>query len=202
MIGLIIATLSEAKPFIVELSLVEDTTYPFRVFTGKGVLLLICGIGKANSAMGSAFCCNQFKPNIIVNLGAAGSTVNSHTLGEIYHISGIYEFDRPVFTTGRPHHTKTDFLEGFKLATLATQDRAIITAEDRREVSTLATLVDMEGAAVAQTCAKMEVRCLLFKFISDTPDHPEGENIYANIKRYRMGLFNYFQRKILPVIQP
>ncbi|MFW2366544.1 MAG: hypothetical protein ACN4GW_09015, partial [Desulforhopalus sp.] len=99
------------------------------------------------------------------------------------------------------HHTKTDFLEGFKLATLATQDRAIISVEDRREVSTLATLVDMEGAAVAQTCAKMGVRCLLFKFISDTPEHPEGEDIFANIKRYRMGLFNYFRRHILPEIQ-
>lgn len=200
MIAIVMATLSEAKPFIIELSLVEDTAHPFRVFTNKGVLLLICGIGKANSAMGTAYCCNQFSPSIIVNLGAAGSTVNSHSLGEIYHISEIYEFDRPVFTTGRPHYTKTDVLEGFKLATLATQDRAIITVEDRREVSTLATLVDMEGAAVAQTCAKMGVRCLLFKFISDTPDHPEGDDIYANIKKYRMGFFHYFQKHILPAV--
>ena len=200
MIGIVMATLSEAKPFIVELSLVEDTTHPFRVFNGKDLLLLICGIGKANSAMATAYCCHEFTPSVIVNLGAAGSTVNSHSLGEIYHISEIYEFDRPVFTTGKPHYTKTDPLKGFKLATLATQDRAIITAEDRQEVSSLATLVDMEGAAVAQTCTKMGVWCLLFKFISDTPEHPEGEDIYANIKRYRMGFFHYFQKHILPAV--
>jgi nucleoside phosphorylase len=194
------ATLSEAKPFIVELSLIEDTSHPFKVFSGKGVLLLICGIGKANSAMATAYCCREFSPGVVINLGAAGSTVNSHSLGEICHISEVYEFDRPVFATGQPHHTRTDTLPGMKTAILATQDRAIISAEDRREVSSLATLVDMEGAAIAQTCARMGVRCLLFKFISDTPDHPEGEHIYANIKKYRMGLFHYFHRHIFPAI--
>jgi adenosylhomocysteine nucleosidase len=197
---LVMATLSEAKPFIEGLCLVQKEGTPFPVFTGDGRVLLVCGIGKVNAAMGTAYACLKLDPSVIVNLGAAGATDHNSSLGDIFHINRIYEFDRPALRTGKPCLTETDTLPGFKPAAIATQDRPVLLPDDRREIARLAGLIDMEAAGIAQTCRKFSVKCLIFKFVSDTPEHIEGNDIVANIKKYRTPFYAFFIRYIFPLL--
>ncbi|MCP4673293.1 MAG: 5'-methylthioadenosine/S-adenosylhomocysteine nucleosidase, partial [Desulfobacula sp.] len=55
--AVIMATMIEAKPFVSGLGLDQIHKKPFLVFKNEKFILLICGIGKANAAMGTAFCC-------------------------------------------------------------------------------------------------------------------------------------------------
>ena len=200
LMGLIMATLTEAKPFINGLALAQKKDTPFPVFFNNKLVLVICGIGKVNAAVGTAYCCMQFAPSVIINIGAAGATNHTSSLGDIFHISKIFELDRPAFPTGAPQMIITDTLEGFDLAALATQDKPILLPEERKEISRLAGLVDMEAAGVAQACQKFDVKCLIFKFVSDTPEHTEGTAIYSNIKEYRAFSYTFFKEKILTLI--
>ena len=199
--GLIMATLTEAKPFINGLALVQKKNTPFPVFTSDELLLVICGIGKVNAAMGTAYCCLVFNPSVVINLGSAGATDHSSSVGNIFHVSKIYEFDRPNFSSGEPHMTQPETLEKFDLATLATQDKPIVLPEERQNVSRLARLVDMEAAGIVQTCQKFDVKCMVFKYVSDTPDHTEGKDIFSNIKEYRDPFYTFFSQKVLPKIR-
>ncbi|MDR2803570.1 MAG: 5'-methylthioadenosine/S-adenosylhomocysteine nucleosidase [Treponema sp.] len=54
----------------------KETIGPFEYFTGvlegKDIVLLRCGIGKCNAAMGAALLVNRFKPDLVINTGCAG----------------------------------------------------------------------------------------------------------------------------------
>ncbi|MDR2445104.1 MAG: 5'-methylthioadenosine/adenosylhomocysteine nucleosidase [Spirochaetaceae bacterium] len=55
---------------------VAEKTGPFEYFTGsledKQVVLLRCGIGKVNAAIGTTLLINRFKPELVINTGCAG----------------------------------------------------------------------------------------------------------------------------------
>jgi len=104
------ATMLEAKPFVLGMSLRQTRKIPFRLFQNDGILLIISGIGKANAAMATAYSCLKFKPACICNLGAAGATHSGYDLGEICHIQKIVEPDRPNLKTGKPCVHKPDLL--------------------------------------------------------------------------------------------
>jgi adenosylhomocysteine nucleosidase len=199
--ALIMATLSEAKPFINGLGLKEETGHPFPVFSNPDLVMVICGIGKANAAMGTTYCNITFDPVQILNLGAAGAVDGAAKLGDVYQVSKIFEPDRPTFKTMGPAIHTPDTLGNFSTATLATHDRPIIDPGDRMNISRIAGLVDMEAASVVQACRKFNKKCIVFKFVSDTPDHTEGSDIVGNIKKLRFGFFNFFHRNILPELE-
>ncbi len=187
------ATLLEAKPFILGLGLKKSEQRPFELFVDGNVLLVISGIGKANAAMATAYCCEKFKPANIYNLGSAGAAHDSLSLGEIFHINKIIEYDRPEFKSGKPHVFKPEKLDGFKTAVLATSDRAVIDPSERKIISQEADLADMEGAAVFQAGRLFQTECYLFKFVSDTPEHTSGKDIVKNIKAYRTAFYEFIR---------
>lgn len=196
--AIVMATMLEAKPFVKEMSLKQTRNAPFLLFQNRGVLLLVSGIGKANAAMATAYCCLAFKPALIFNLGAAGAARFGYELGEIFHIQKIVEPDRPDLKTGEPCVHRPDLLEGFETAKLATSDRAVLDPEKRQAIAKNADLLDMEGASVVQTCRKFESRCFLFKFVSDTPDHTRDEDIVDHIRRYRQRFYEFFVDAVIP----
>jgi len=200
LITIIMATMIEAKPFVLGMSLKELEQRPFRVFKGDNLLLIISGIGKANAAMGTVYCCQKFKPACICNLGAAGAAGFSHRLGEIFHINRIIEYDRPQLMTEHPCIHEPHVLEGFPIAMLSTSDRAILDPEEREKVSKIADLIDMEGASVVQASRKFDTKCYVFKFVSDTPEHTEDDDVIKNIRQYRTPFYHFFQRSVMPLI--
>lgn len=198
MIGLVFATLLEADPFIKGFSLKDCEREPFAVYRNETFRLIISGIGKANAAMACAYIIRKYHPSCICNLGAAGATDKTFILGESYHITKVIEPDRPQLKTGLFHEHSPHVLSGFHQAILATQDRPVNNPEEKREIALLAQLVDMEGASVVQAAGLYQTTCYLFKFVSDTSDHCQSNDIVNNIEIYRESFYRFFRNEVLP----
>ena len=56
----------------------------------------------------------------------------------------------------------------------------------------------MEGAAVVQTCRMFNIKCYLFKIVSDTADHESDTDIVRNIMQVRQSLFDFFIETVAP----
>ncbi len=199
-IGIVVATLLEADPFIKRLLLEKYEDDPFAVYGNDRVRLILSGIGKANAAMACTCLIMTSHPRLILNVGAAGAADSGYLLGECCHISKVIEPDRPDIGSGKFHVHLPQTFEGFQMAVLATQDRPVTDDLERREVSLHAQLVDMEGASVIQTCARFQTRCYLFKFVSDAPDDTERLDIQKNILQCRKGFCDFFCDSVWPLI--
>jgi len=197
---IIMATTLEAKPFIDKLNLKKYGKGSFKQFLNENILLMISGVGKTNAAIATTYCCKKYHPPYILNMGAAGATDSTHQLGSILHIYKIFEHDRPQFPSRKPHAHKPDRLKGFSTATLATGDRPVIDPNGRKIISKYASLVDMEGAAIAQTCKTFKTKCYVFKYVSDTPEHTGGADILKNMINYRKPFFDFFSSAIMPLL--
>ncbi|MBU0653046.1 MAG: hypothetical protein KKG96_09220 [Proteobacteria bacterium] len=197
-IGLVTATMLEAVPLVRDLALREWESEPFIIYGDDRIALIISGIGRANAAMACAYFIQTCRPTLVCNLGASGATDRQCRLGECYHIARIIEPDRPDLRKGVPHEQIPDVLDGFPLATLATQDRPLRDPDERGKVVMHAQLADMEGAAVVQVCRRFHVKCFLFKFVSDTPDHRQSDDIVRNIELYRDTHSQFFKDFALP----
>jgi adenosylhomocysteine nucleosidase len=199
--GMIIATMMEAEPFIQSLEMEEITARPFRIYRRGDACIVISGIGKINAAMATSYACLKFNPVWILNLGAAGATEESKEPGSIYNIERTVEPDRPHLRTNTPYNQSPDVLNGFDKAILATQDKAITDVATFHEIAALADLVDMEGASVVQAAQRFQKKCLLFKFVSDTPVHAgQGDVIINKIKCHRGPFCDFIRSAVIPII--
>ena len=109
-ICLIAATLLEAEPFLNILDMKEIEKKPFNIYKGRDVLLGISGIGKANAAMGTAYCCIRYQPACILNAGAAGAVDENHIVGSLYQVEKTIEPDRPHLMSNTSFIQKPDIL--------------------------------------------------------------------------------------------
>jgi adenosylhomocysteine nucleosidase len=201
LICLITATLMEAEPFIRIYDMKEVEKRPFTIFRGKNILLGVTGIGKANAAMGTAYCCLKYQPKIILNAGAAGVVEETREVGSIFQINKTIEPDRPHLRSNTPWVQTPDIIEDFENAILATQDKSIHDVEEFKKLSEIADLVDMEGASVLQAAKKFNTRCLLFKFVSDTPLHVGKGLIIENIKNYIAPFCTFVSVSVIPALK-
>ena len=199
--GIIMATGLEARPFIKSFKMREIEDRPFSVYGCDEIILIISGIGKANASMATSYICTRFDPEWVINLGAAGATQASRELGGIYHIEKVIEPDRPDLGSGTPYVQTPDVLPGFQKAILATQDKPVERPEDFQHVALLADLVDMEGASVVQASRRFGKRCLLFKFVSDTPVHAgKGDLIIEHIRDYSAHFCAFISNALIPIL--
>jgi nucleoside phosphorylase len=200
--GIVIATRIEAEPFIQGLDMKEIDVKPFRVYAGNDVCLAISGIGKVNAATATTYMCQKFDPACILNVGAAGATVDSKELGGVFLIEKTVEPDRMHLRTNTPYIQHPDLLDGFETAVLATRDSAVIDVETFRATAFIADLADMEGAAVVQASQRFNKKCFLFKFISDIPAHAgQGELILRQIKFFCGPFCDFILNSVIPVIK-
>ncbi|MBT3362070.1 MAG: 5'-methylthioadenosine/S-adenosylhomocysteine nucleosidase [Chloroflexi bacterium] len=199
--AIIMATMLEAAPLVDILKMEKIEHGPFELYKNNEAVLVISGIGKANAAMATAYCCLTFGPKRIINLGAAGALGPSHTLGEMYHINKVIEHDRPELGSDKLHVHIPGVLPGFQTATLATGDKPVVDGDARSQLSRHADLVDMEAAAVVQTSIRFKTPCLLFKMVSDTPEHLNHSDIIKHIMIYRTSFSQTFADAVLPVLK-
>ncbi|MFH0976056.1 MAG: hypothetical protein V1874_09770 [Spirochaetota bacterium] len=195
-IGLVFATNIESEPFVKGLCLEQIENKPFGIYSGDRYYLVNAGIGKANAAMAASYLIYKYNTKIIFNIGAAGSTTTGKKLGDIFHIEKAVEYDRPKIFSKGIRILEPDMLEGFSTATLATQDKPVISPQDRLDISIHADLVDMEGASVIQACRLFGARCFLFKIVTDTPLHEEAD-IIKNVKNTAVKMFEFFKAAVL-----
>jgi nucleoside phosphorylase len=187
----------EAEPFIRILDMKEIEKRPFFIFEGKEIILGISGIGKANAVMCTVYCCMKYQPKIILNAGAAGAVDETHEVGSIFQIKKTIEPDRPHLRSNTPWVQTPNTIDGFENAALATQDKPIHDVETFKELSAVADLVDMEGAAVLQAAKRFNKKCLLFKFVSDSPLHAGQGQIIENIKMHIAAFCEYVSGNVI-----
>jgi nucleoside phosphorylase len=197
-IGIIMATKTEAKPFITGLGLALLEKKPFPLYGGGRVLLAVSGIGMGGAAAATAGLIERHCPSVVFNCGAAGAAKCGPAVGDIVHIDRIVEPDRARPDGGGPATHAPDLLDGFATASLATRDRPVIGEADRAETALLADLVDMEAAAVVRACRDASTPVYVFKVVTDTAGHSLLE-IIGNIRTYRIHLYDFFAERVLPL---
>ncbi|MDE6010722.1 MAG: 5'-methylthioadenosine/adenosylhomocysteine nucleosidase [Muribaculaceae bacterium] len=162
---------------------------------GHEVLLAKCGIGKVNAALNTYRVIRSFSPDLVINSGVAGGAgelgIGALLVADavVYHDvwcgpgtepgapDGFDRFmlpSRRVIETARTH--LTDPRPHFGL--IATGDSFISKAEEIARIHAMfpdAAAVDMESAAIAQTCLCCGVEFAIIRVVSDTPGR--GENI-------------------------
>lgn len=168
------------------------------------VVLTRCGIGKVNAAVGTAELIRNFAPDCIISTGVAGGidislrvadVVASDSLvyhdvwcgdgneyGQVQGCPARYEGNRVLLQqalqlnrVGLPHRIHSGLIcTGDRFITSRTELDAI------KEHFPSGLAVDMESAAIAQTCYLYDTPFISFRVISDTPGVDNHAAQYAD----------------------
>jgi len=156
------------------------------------VVIVQSGIGKVAAALATAILLDRFTPDYIVNTGSAGGFNSALKVGDIVVSSEVRYHDVDVTAFGYeigqlpanpaayiPHETLVtaakagiDELENIQaMAGLITTGDTFMTKDDdiakaRANFPTMAA-VEMEGAAIAQTCHQFNVPFVIIRSLSD-----------------------------------
>lgn len=157
------------------------------VLCGNEIVLWQCGIGKVNAALGTQRLINEYHPHCIINTGVAGGIDCSLRIMDIvaatecvYHDVWCGEPNAKGQVQGLPERFAADArlcrtalsCEGVKGGLLCTGDQFITSEEALRCIKRdfpEGLAVDMESAAIAQTCHLNQVPFLALRIISDIP---------------------------------
>lgn len=192
-IGIVMATSLEARPLIDRLRLKNDPP----CYINDRFCLIIGGIGAAAAEQGAAKLIARHNPDLVVNLGAAGTTAAKGVPGDIYAIDRVTRFNGEG---SEPLYEPMDILEGFPLARLITVSRPVLHAGDRERLRHRGELIDMEGAGFLRACRAGGKPAYCFKFISDTGAHEEVQEIIDNIRLLGAAFCRTAAESILPLL--
>lgn len=194
-IGLIVAMQSEFDLVvkIMEQPKIENIgklTFSSGIIDDKQIVLMKSGIGKVNAAITCVEMIKKFSPDYIINTGLAGGvdkdiSVMDIVLGQdvVYHdvwcgegnnygqVQGLpcfYRADDELLKKAQQISSDVKILSGL----IATGDKFIDDIKqlnDIKEKFPQGMAVDMESAAIAQTCYLYNIPFLAIRIISDTP---------------------------------
>ena len=164
------------------------------LFQDGNVIVQKCGMGKVNAALGAAQMIDQYKPDVIISSGCAGGNGDDVNIQDVVVSSELVYHDvycgsaigESVYgqVQGLPERFKADPTLLHKAVTLPTTDVNlhaglivtgdwfVDTKDKMREIIghfPEAKAVDMESAAIAQTCYLRHVPFISFRVISDMP---------------------------------
>lgn len=189
MITAIIAMESEAEILLknakitAEKALLGKKTYEGE-FCGKKFSLLLCGVGKANAAIGAGAGLAIYRPSALLNFGVAGGLNATTELCAVYSIGKSVQFDFDLTQlNGGKIGTLDEYSENYlplsplpsaltseyPARALGTADRFNDSAADYRLLTKelCADIRDMEGGAIVQAAKSAGVPVYAFKAISD-----------------------------------
>ncbi|MEW6990321.1 5'-methylthioadenosine/S-adenosylhomocysteine nucleosidase [Colwelliaceae bacterium 6441] len=159
---------------------------------GNEVVIVQSGIGKVAAALATAFLINEFQPDYVVNTGSAGGFEQSLKVGDIVISSEVRYHDVDVTAFGYeigqlpanpaayiPHpvlveaaKSGIEALQNIQtLVGLITTGDTFMTKDDdiakaRKNFPSMAA-VEMEGAAIAQTCHQLNTPFVVIRSMSD-----------------------------------
>ncbi len=174
------------------------------LFTDGNVVVEKCGIGKVNAALGAAEMIRRHHPDVIVSSGCAGGNgddihvqdvvvgaeVSYHDVycgtsidqttvyGQVQGMSARYKADGQLLA--KACRVKC---EGFSVhpGLIVTGDWFVDSKDKMRDIISHfpeAKAVDMESAAIAQTCYKYGVPFISFRVVSDIPLRDTDASMY------------------------
>lgn len=165
----------------------------------KDIVLLKSGIGKVNAAIGTTIILQMFKPDCVINTGSAGGFDPALNVGDIVISSEVrhhdvdltvfgYEYgqvpQQPPFFT--PDETLAAIaerciarMEGMKTVRglIATGDQFMNDperVERKRKLFPEMKAVEMEAAAIAQTCHQFDTPFIVIRALSDIAGKESG----------------------------
>ncbi len=155
---------------------------------------VVSGIGKVNAALCTADLIETFAPDFILNIGISGGLCNKLHIGEyiigsdiVYHdvwcgepnaYGQIQEFPVQYHSAAELCCKLSDYQQGL----ICCGDKFITQSDELASISRhfpTALAVDMESAAIAQTCHIYNKPLLCLRQISDIPGHPFSEQQYS-----------------------
>lgn len=174
------------------------------LFATDQVVVEKCGIGKVNAALGAAEMIRRHRPDVIISSGCAGGNGDDIEVKDVvagaevtYHdvYCGTSVDQSTVYgqVQGMPARYKADeqLLEkacrvqcdGFKVhpGLIVTGDWFVDSKDKMRDIVghfPEAKAVDMESAAIAQTCYKYGVPFISFRVVSDIPLRDTDASMY------------------------
>jgi adenosylhomocysteine nucleosidase len=206
----IIAAMQEETLFLKQhMTDIESLTIGESVFyIGKinqtSVVLLQCGIGKVNAAVGSTLLIERFKPKFMINTGSAGGLHDALSVGDIVISIAVRHHDVDLTVWGYEHGQVPQLPAAFmpspelikaaeqaakKMSMKVTQglivsgdsfihqDAAI---ESIKQNFPDAQAVEMEGAAIAQVCHQFKIPFVIIRSLSDIAgkDSPKISDLF------------------------
>ena len=195
--GVIMAMSIEAKAFVQGFDMSQAETAPFPVYRHKNIGLIISGIGRVRAAAATAYFINRYSPEILINMGTAGSNIQELHKGLFFSISSVFDADLVLYKGPKYHEYKLETFSGIASARLLTSDRPSITIEERTVAAEKAELSDMEGASFAQVCKLFNQKGYMFKIVSDSPGIESFKSVREGIEKYSDQLYEFFKTRIL-----
>lgn len=176
------------------------------LFDNSRIIVEKCGIGKVNAAIGASEMIRKHKPDVIISSGCAGGNENDINVQDVvvgkevsYHdvycgtaidnttiygqVQGMparYQADAMLLEKARSLSLTTSHIslhEGL----IVTGDWFVDSKEKMRSIIEKfpeAKAVDMESAAIAQTCHIYKVPFISFRVISDIPLRDTDASMY------------------------
>jgi len=168
-----------------------------QVFEGSQVIVEKCGIGKVNAALGVQRMINEYRPDCIISSGCAGGNGDDVKIKDVV-VSAEVAYHDVYCGTAIDNSTQYGQVQGFpprfkgdpyllekaqQLSNLYSQfsihtglivtgDWFVDSKEKMRSIIEKfpdAKAVDMESAAIAQTCYVNKVPFISFRVVSDMP---------------------------------
>lgn len=168
----------------------DNTAFTVGHIAHHEVILMQCGIGKVNAAMGSTTLISQYAPDCVISTGCAGGIDKSLAvmdvvvsdqltyhdffigmgcvLGQVQGLPARLPADQRLVEAAIKLHTQTRIHAGL----ICTGDQFITSHEELAKIKANfpeALAVDMESAAIAQVCYLRGIPFVSFRVISDTP---------------------------------
>lgn len=173
---------------------IEGRKYYKGEIGGKEIIAGKCGIGKVNAALNTYRLIEAVNPDIVINSGVAGGASSNIKIGDVLIADKIAYHDvwcGPGTEYGAADGYDQFFIPSLKVVEkcrdnginavfglICSGDKFISKAEEVAEIRSYfpeVLAVDMESAAIAQTCEQCKVPFLIVRVMSDTPG--EGDNI-------------------------
>lgn len=174
----------------------EYTIAGYSLYTGSmhgiEVVLLKSGIGKVNAAIGTTLMLQEFQPTCVINTGSAGGFSNELEVGDVVISTEVRHHDvdvtifgyEPGQLPGLPAaFIPDDFLAEIAQQCIARMDgiktvQGLIATGDSfmnnpervaktREIFPTMKAVEMEAAAIAQTCHQFDIPFIVIRSLSD-----------------------------------
>lgn len=173
----------------------KSHTFYHGILENCELFAVVSGIGKVNAALCTADLIETFAPDFILNIGISGGLSNKLHIGGYIIGSDIVYYD---VWCGEPnaygqiqefpalYHSAPELCEklsGYPQGLICCGDKFITQTGELAAISRHfpeALAVDMESAAIAQTCYIYSKPLLCLRQISDIPGHPFSEQQYAD----------------------
>jgi MTA/SAH nucleosidase len=163
--------------------------------TGKRMVLVLSGIGKVNAAVSTSWVIHQFAPDCVINTGSAGGlgkglkvgdvvigetvahhdvdvTAFSYVWGQVPQLPAVFASDSNLI---RQAEKAAQVFDGAAVTQglIVSGDRFVHSSEGVAEIRSHfpeVKAVEMEAAAIAQTCHQLEVPFVIIRAVSDSAD--------------------------------